>query len=121
MKTKGVKMANRRLFSKNVIYSDDFEALGKDAKNLYFYLMLEADDDGFLSNINQVLKLSSASRESLDWLIERGFILRFRSGVCVVTHWHIHNKIPREKYTKTVFLEELAQVELMPPGIYRMR
>ena len=84
-------MANRRLFSKSILYSDKFSTLSPDAAKLYIYMILEADDDGFIGHTRQILKMAEVENTALDTLIDCGFVIRFRSGVCVITHWHIHN------------------------------
>lgn len=43
-------MATRRMFSKEVMDSDTFIDMTTNAKLLYVYLNLNADDEGFISN-----------------------------------------------------------------------
>lgn len=111
-------MANRRLISKNVLYGDDFSDLPSEALKLYLYLILEADDDGFIGHVKQVIKLADASRKTLDILIEKGLVIEFRSKVCVIVHWLLHNLINRSGYTPTEFLAERAQVYLNDEHLY---
>ena len=103
-------MATRRLISKNVLYSDGFADLPPEALKLYLYLNLEADDDGFIGHVRQVMKLADSNRQVLDLLIKYGTVIEFKSGVCVIVHWLLHNLIDRSGYTKTEFLAERAQV-----------
>ena len=105
-------MANRRLFSKSVIYSDSFEGLPGDALKLYVYMMLEADDDGFLGHTKKVVRMAGANQEIFDMLKARGLIYEFKSGVCVIAHWRKQNSIDRQGYTPTEFTVERSLVYL---------
>jgi hypothetical protein len=111
-------MANRRLISKNILYSESFADLSPEALKLYIFLILEADDDGFIGHVRQVIKIADAKRETLDMLINRGLILEFKSHVCVIVHWLSHNLINRSGYTKTEFLAERAQVYINDENQY---
>lgn len=114
-------MANRRLLSKSILYSDDFSTLSSDASKLYIYMILEADDDGFIGHTRQVLMISEVDGRALDELINRGYVIRFKSGVCAVTHWRIHNTIDRMGYTPTDFKAERSQVYLNDDYVYVVR
>jgi len=54
-------MAERRMFSKQIIDSDMFLDMPVSAQALYFHLAMRADDEGFLNNLSifQVESLSS--------------------------------------------------------------
>ena len=103
-------MANRRLISKTVIYSDEFSDIPPDALKLYLYLILEADDDGFVGHIKQVIKIADSDRKTLDFLIQNGLVIEFKSHVCVIVHWLNHNLINRSGYSPTEFIAERSQV-----------
>ena len=113
-------MANRRLVSKNILYSDNFSTISPEALKLYIYMMLEADDDGFVGNMRQVLKIAEVDKDLLDTLIDKGYVIRFNSGVCVIAHWLIHNITERIGYTPTEYLAERAQVYVNDEKIYSM-
>ena len=114
-------MANRRLFSKSILYSDKFSTLTPDAAKLYIYMMLEADDDGFIGHMRQIIKMAEVENVALDILIDCGFVIRFKSGVCVITHWHVHNTINRSGYTPTDFVAEKSLVYLDEEHAYALR
>ena len=114
-------MANRRLISKNVIYRDDFSTLSPDAAKLYLYMILEADDDGFVGHTRQVMMISEVGAPALEELIDRGYLIRFKSGVCVVAHWRVHNLIDRSGYTPTEFKIERSQVYVNDENVYSLR
>ena len=114
-------MANRRLFSKTIFYSDKFSTLPPDAAKLYVYMMLEADDDGFMGHTRQIIKMAEVEGAALDMLIDRGFVIRFKSGVCVITHWHIHNLVKRNGYSPTDFVAEKSLVYLNEEHAYALK
>ena len=113
-------MANRRLISKNVFYRDEFSTLSPDAAKLYLYMILEADDDGFVGHPRQVLMISEVGPQALDELIDRRYVIRFKSGVCVVSHWLVHNIIDRAGYTPTEFKIERSQVYVNDENVYSL-
>ena len=43
-------MAERRMMSKKIIHSDAFLDMPATSQNLYFHLLLEADDEGFVNS-----------------------------------------------------------------------
>ncbi|MBO7195994.1 MAG: hypothetical protein J6V80_01535 [Clostridia bacterium] len=114
-------MANRRLISKSVLYSDSFSTLPVDAAKLYIYMILEADDDGFIGHMRQVITMAEVSQVALEQLVSMGLVIRFKSGVCVIAHWRIHNIIDRQGYTPTEFIAEKSQVYLNDQSIYALR
>lgn len=113
-------MANRRLLSKKVLYDDAFSTLTPAAKNLYLYMNMEADDDGFIGSMRQVLRYSGANRKSLELLKTRGLVFEFESGVCLIVHWHVHNTIQKDRYTPTVYTKESKKVFKNTRDIYMM-
>ena len=44
-------MARKRMFSEDIVESDAFLSLSKEAQLLYFHLNMRADDEGFVNNI----------------------------------------------------------------------
>ena len=91
------------------------------ARMLYWYLIFDADDDGFVGNPQRVIRMAGASDEHYEMLLEAGFILDFPSGVCVIVHWFCHNVKTREGYMPTVFTAELSQLRITNRGEYEIR
>ncbi|MBQ6675378.1 MAG: hypothetical protein IJM75_04545 [Ruminococcus sp.] len=58
-------MASRRMFNISLLNADDFFELDSSAKILYFYLALNADDDGFISGLTAYKDLSGVRRMTL--------------------------------------------------------
>ena len=111
-------MAERRLLSKNVIYQDQLADLPHTAQILYLYLNLEADDDGFVANPRMVICMARADKTYFQLLLDKGYLLAFDSGVVVITHWHIHNQIRKDRYKPTRFSEEWKMLEISDSGCY---
>lgn len=103
-------MAARRMISKEVFSSDKFTALPVKAKLLYTYMVLYSDDRGFTNSIKLLMSVSGASRSDLRKLIEGGFVIQFDSGVYLIAHWLLMNKVQPSRATETLFSKELDSV-----------
>ena len=111
-------MAERRMFAKTVILSDDFLDMSASARCLYFCLGVVADDDGFVNNPKSIMRQCCASSEDLQELIDAGFIIRFDSGVIVIVHWLLNNYIRNDRYTPTKCVEEKERIDLDENDVY---
>lgn len=111
-------MAQRRMFSIQIIDTDAFMDMPLSAQALYFHLGMRADDDGFVSNARRIQKLVGAADDDLKLLILKRFVLTFDSGVIVLKHWKISNYIQKDRYKPTLYREEKATLYLKPDGAY---
>lgn len=111
-------MAERRMFKKSIMRSASFMQLSRAAVQLYLYLCLEADDDGFVENAWAVSRICKCSRKHLQELIDGGWVIPFESGVAAITHWHMHNRIPKDRFKSTDFQKERASLEKSKQGVY---
>ena len=91
-------MANRRMFSLDVIDTDNFLDMPLSAQGLYFHLGMRADDDGFIASPKKITKLINASNDDLKLLIAKGYLLPFESGVVVIRHWRQNNYVKGDRY-----------------------
>lgn len=94
-------MAERRMFAKSIIDSDAFLDMPLSTQCLYFHLAMRADDDGFLNNVNRIMRTINATKDDYNILLIRKFIIQFDDGICVVKHWRIHNYIQNDRYRET--------------------
>lgn len=78
-------MANRRMFSLDVVDTDRFLDMSASAQALYFHLGMRADDDGFVSSPRKIAKASNCGLDDLTLLAAKGFIIPFESGVLGVS------------------------------------
>ena len=91
-------MAERRMFTSQIIDSDAFQDMPLSAQALYFHLGMKADDDGFLGNPKRVQKMIGASEDDMKLLLMKKFIYLFDTGICVIKHWKMHNYIQKDRY-----------------------
>ena len=77
-------MSRRRMFSLDIIDSDQFQDLPKTAKYLYFEFGMRADDDGFIGNPKRLLRMLECDDGDLRILIAKGYIISFETGIIVI-------------------------------------
>ena len=58
---------------------------------LFLHLSMNADDEGFINNCKRLMRVIGASDCDFQALIEKAFVIRFESGICVIKHWKINN------------------------------
>lgn len=109
---KGEKMARKRMFSLEVCDTDKFMEMPLSTQGLYLQLGLRADDDGFISSPKRIVAMVGGSNDDLKLLIAKGYLIPFESGIIVITHWKQNNYIQSDRYRKTLFSEEKAQLKL---------
>jgi len=110
-------MAQRRMFSLKIVATDAFLDMPVSSRELYFQLGMYADDDGFV-NPQRVMRMVGCSKNDLDVLIARRFILLCDNGVIVVKHWHINNLIRKDFYQPTMYSESKARLTIKENGSY---
>ena len=54
-------MANRRMFSLDVVDTDKFLEMPVTSQALYFHMGMRADDDGFLANPKKIMRRSEST------------------------------------------------------------
>lgn len=111
-------MAVKRMFSMKIVDSDAFLDMPMTTQCLYFHLNMRADDDGFVGNPKRIQRLIGASDDDLKLLIAKRFVLCFDSGVIVIKHWRMHNTIRKDRYTRTVYIDELNSLVLKENNSY---
>ncbi len=113
-------MAQRRMFSKQIIDSDAFLDMGASAQSLYFHLAMRADDDGFVNNPRKIQRMIGAADDDLKILIAKRFVIMFDSGVIVIKHWRMHNYIRADRYNETAYIDEKNQLTIKENGSYTL-
>lgn len=111
-------MAQRRMFSMQIVDTDAFLDMPLSAQALYFHLGMRADDDGFVSNARRIQRLIGAADDDLKLLAAKRFILAFESGIVVIKHWRMLNTIRSDRYKETLYQEEKATLFVKPDGAY---
>lgn len=111
-------MAERRMFARSVLLSDQFFDLSKGARALYVTLCMSADDDGMCASVKSLVRQCGSTTRELGELVEAGYLLTFPSGIHTITHWRVHNAIRKDRRSPTIFTTELAMLACAPDGSY---
>ena len=114
-------MSERRMFSKSITESDAFLDLSFSTQALYFHLSMSADDEGFINNTRRVIRVCGASDEDLQTLVDKSFIIRFESGIYVIKHWKINNRIRNDRRKETNYPDEKAMLIEKTTGVYSIK
>ncbi len=101
-------MANRRMFSLDVVDTDKFLDMPATSQSLYFHLGMRADDDGFISSPKRITAMVNCSADDLNVLISRGFVLQVGDGIVVIRHWRQNNYIQKDRKKPTIYQAELS-------------
>ena len=112
-------MANRRMFSLDVVDTDIFLDLPISSQALYFHLGMRADDDGFVSSPKRVTSMIGANQDDLKLLIAKGFIIALEDGIIVIRHWKQNNYIQNDRRKDTIYQSQLAALTVNN-GIYEV-
>lgn len=112
-------MANRRMFSLDVVDTDIFLDLPISSQALYFQLGMRADDDGFISSPKKIAAMIGANQDDLKLLIAKGFVIALDDGIVVIRHWKQNNYIQRDRYRKTVYQQQMAALAINN-GVYEV-
>lgn len=106
------------MFTKKVTDDDSFMELSASAQALYLHLSMSADDDGFCNQVNLSMFKAHASVQDLEALLEKRYLIQFDTGVIVIRHWRMANALRKDRYTPTVFKEELSNLDVLETGVY---
>ena len=112
-------MANRRMLAKTVIETDKFMGMPISTQCLYFHLLLQGDDEGFVANPRQIMRQLGASEDDMKILIAKEYVIAFDSGVIVIRDWFVHNQLRRDRYTPTVH-DEKSKLVLSDNKVYHL-
>lgn len=111
-------MAERRMFAKTIVLSDEFLDMPLSARCLYFTLGMLADDDGFINSPKSVMRQCGASIDDMNILLAKRFLLQFEDGVVVIKHWRINNYLRNDRYRETAYLDHKKQLSISENGAY---
>lgn len=111
-------MAEKRMFTKLIVLSDNFLDMPMSARCLYFTLGMLADDDGFINSPKAIMRQCGASPDDMRILIAKKYLLEFDTGVIVIRHWRLNNYLRSDRYTQTSCISELEQIATDKSGAY---
>lgn len=112
-------MAEKRMFSKSIVLSDEFLDMPATTRCLYFTLSMLADDDGFVNSPKSIMRQCLATEDDLKILIAKKFLIAFETGIVVIRHWRINNYLRCDRYSPTKFTEEKALLYVDESGAYQ--
>lgn len=98
-------MSERRMMAKSIIKSDQFLDMPATTQNLYFHILLDADDDGFINAPKSIMRMIGAKDDDMKVLVAKQFVIPFESGVVVIKDWKIHNYIQNDRYKPSTLPE----------------
>lgn len=104
-------MARKRMISLDIIDTDLFIEMPSSSQCLYFHLLARADDDGFIDSPRKIIKMVNCSDDDMKILFLKNLVIPFESGICVISHWKIHNTIQADRYKPTLYLKEMAELK----------
>lgn len=104
-------MAQKRMFDKAIIDTDRFMDLPMTAKAIYFLLGMEADDEGFVS-YKKVMRIHGGQEDDINVLAVKNFIIKFPSGVIVITEWAKNNWLDNRRIRQTEYKKEREMLVL---------
>lgn len=84
---------------------NSFLSLGNDSKALYIYLLIFADDDGFVKRSVMVDGVLHSDDSNYQELEAAGLIISFDDEIKVITHWNGLETIREKLYSPTVYLK----------------
>jgi hypothetical protein len=106
------------MLSITVVGTDRFLDLPTRDQALYLQLSMMGDDDGFISSPKKIAREARCTEKDLKLLEEQGYLIRFPSGVVCLTHWWVNNTLKNDRYTPTVYQEELHMLQKDESGMY---
>ena len=112
-------MAERRMFTMQIVDSDAFLDMPLSTQCLYFHLNMRADDDGFVNNPKKIIRMIGASEDDLKILLMKRFVIGFDTkGVLVIKHWRMNNYLRKDRYHPTQYQDELHTLGIKENGAY---
>lgn len=94
------------MFSLDVVDTDKFAGMSKNARYLYYEFGMRADDDGFIGAPMRIVRMTDCVPDDLNELINNKFIIPFETGVIVVKDWKVNNQIRSDRYKPTLYTRE---------------
>ena len=111
-------MANRRMFSKDIVRSDAFLDLPVSSRELYFQLGMETDDRGYISTARSVIRLIGANQGDLEPLIAKGFLMIRGETLILQKHFRINNTIRSDRFHESEYIDDLKKLFIKDNGAY---
>lgn len=104
-------MAERRMFSKSIVTSARFLRMPVSSRELYFHLVLNADDDGVVEAF-PVMRMVGAGEDDLKVLVGREFVVTLSEDdlIVYIKHWKEQNTIRADRKVNSRYQSLLLSV-----------
>ena len=112
-------MTRKRMFSNDIINTDDFIDMPLSSQALYFHLGMSADDEGFVQP-KRIMRMVQAKDDDLKVLVSKKFVKYFESGVLVIVDWHVNNYLDKNRIKPTEYQEEKKKLLLTEGNKYEL-
>jgi len=131
---------SKRMINCDFVNASSFKLkISNRAKLLYFFMMSNADDKGFVDNTDELIELlnindakfNATSNEvllpdnyatSLDELITKSLVYCFNdkheNSIHLIKHWYYHNVIPKERVRPSSYEKYLKRLLINSDGEY---
>lgn len=114
-------MAERRMFAKTIVLSDEFLDMPMSARCLYFTMGMLADDDGFVNAPRSIMRQCGASVDDMKVLLAKRYVIEFDSGIIVIKHWRINNYLQADRTQPTKYVEEMDKLTIKDNRAYSLK
>ncbi|MBS5931486.1 MAG: hypothetical protein KIC94_01310 [Clostridiales bacterium] len=117
MKRKGETLGDRRMVSRKIVESARFLKMPATSQNLYFHLIVNADDDGIVEAY-PVLALTKANEDDLRVLVSKKFVFMINEDlVAFIEDWREQNVLRADRKSdsryKTLLIQLRPDIELL--------
>ncbi len=103
-------MADRRMISKRIINSAKFQKMPISSQLLYFYLCLEADDDGVVEAY-RIMRQVGSGEDDIRVLVAKGLVIILNEDlVAYITDWREHNSLRADRKIDSFYKDLLIRV-----------
>lgn len=99
------------MFDRAIVDTDRFMDLPMSGKAIYFLLGMEADDEGFVS-YKKVIRIHGGNEDDVKILTAKGFLIKFDSGVVVITDWNKNNWLDERRTKPTEYQKERRMISI---------
>ena len=89
------------MISVDVLGSDKYVRLPFSSQAIYIQMILNADDDGFVDNVESLIRILGIEKKYYRELVNREFVIEFDTGVAAIAHWRKMNKVRADRYCPT--------------------
>lgn len=103
-------MGDRRMISRTVVDSARFLKMPATSQNLYFHLVVNADDDGIVEAY-RVMTMCKAHEDDLRVLVGKQFVQILNEDLLTyIIHWRNMNVLRADRKTDSIYKDLLLQV-----------